>query len=121
MSLMRQLKGYSHSSHKLFIEDDGSLVFDLYFFGDDNYSEYVRMLHVEGESVARAREDMELWAKRPLPDDQALADAIESRFGTVLGAQEWMDELRLPYKEILDPFATDDPAWQTVKMMHAAQ
>ena len=121
MSLVRQLKGYSHSSHKLIIEDDGSLVFDLYFFGDDNYSEYVRTLHVEGKAVSLARGDMELWAKRPLPDEELLAAAIESRFDTVSGAQDWMDELRLPYKEVLDPFATDDPAWQTVRMKHGAQ
>ena len=121
MSLVRKLNGFAHSSHRLIIADDGALVFDLYFFGDDNYSEYVRTLHVEGDAVSRAREDMELWAKRPLPDDRALADAIESRFDSVLGAQEWMDELRLPYKEVLDPFVTGDPGWQTVKMMHGAQ
>ena len=121
MSLVRKLYGYSHSSHRLFIEDDGSLVFDLYFFGGDSYSEYVTTIYVEGEAAKRAREDMERWAQRPLPSDEALADAIEARFNGVPSARGWMDELRLPYKEVHDPFVTDDPAWQTVTMKHGAQ
>lgn len=121
MSLAQKLYGYSHSSHRLIIEDDGSLVFDLYFFGDGNYSEYVTTIHVEGEAAKRAREDMERWAKRPLPDDEALADAIASRFSGVSDARDWVDELCLPYREVHDPFATGDPAWQRVTLKHGAQ
>jgi hypothetical protein len=121
METCRQLGGFPHSSHKAIVREDGSLVFDLYFFGDDNYSEYVTTIYVEGEAAVRAREDMERWAKRPLADAEALADAIASRFNGISGARDWMDELRLPYKEVHDPFATDDPAWQRVTLKHGAQ
>jgi hypothetical protein len=119
MSAWRKMSGFPHSSHKMIVADDGSWVFDLYFFGDDCYSDSVTQIHVDCETTVRAREDMELWARRSLVGDEALAEAIDSRFGSVPGVRTWLDALRLPYTEIRDPFATDDPAWQTVTLMNA--
>ena len=104
----RQLTGYSHSSHKAIVRDDGSLVFDLYDFGGETMSEYITTIYVRGESVAMARVDMDTWAGRPLTSESELADALKERFYSVSSARDWLDEKGIPYKEVFDHFATGD-------------
>jgi len=104
----RQLTGYSHSSHKAIVRDDGSLVFDLYDFGSDAMSEYITTIYVLGVAAVKARMDMGAWARRPLMSDVELADALAERFNAVSSARSWLDERAIAYKEVFDHFATGD-------------
>ena len=102
----RQLTGYSHSSHKAIVRDDGSLVFDLYDFGSETMSEYITTIYVSGVDAVAARMDMGAWAGRPLVSDAELADALAERFDAVSSARSWLDEQTIAYKEVFDHFAT---------------
>jgi hypothetical protein len=102
----RQLTGYAHSSQKVIVRDDGSLVFDLYDFGGETMSEYVTTIYVLGVEAVKARMDMGAWARRPLVSDAEMADALAERFGAVCSARSWLDEKAIAYKEVFDHFAT---------------
>ena len=104
----RQLQGYPHSSHKAIVRDDGSIVFDLYFFGDDDYSEYTTTIYVRGEAAFQARRDMENWAGHALTTNCELADALKHRFGGISSARTWLDDADIAYEEVFDHFATHE-------------
>ena len=100
----RQLRGYLHSSQKVVARSDGSLVFDLYDFGDDDHYEYVTTIHVIGEEAAQVRVQMEKWANRPLASLDAVAEVLAQRFDTVSDARQWLEQSAIPFEEVFDPF-----------------
>ncbi len=100
--------GLDRTASSVILKDDGSLVVELYDFGDEaerHFGNDVALLVTVGASEKRTVLERLAGGRGSDGGDGELLRLVEERFGDYFEIVRWLDENDVPYHRGFDPWA----------------